>query len=288
VPVVVIGGSRLVGRHAVAAFVKTSPQVRAYVGRPELANELRSVGTKVSVGETLDEDQLEAVMSGAHTVCYLGSDIDGVGEEAGLSTVLASMETIVQAATAAGVQRVLYVSHPRASPDAENAWLRALGLAERRLQSSGLEHVIVRCTRIYGPGLRWPFVFPSKFAVVRVAVVLGNGRQVLAPVFFQDVVDVLVRADDRDRVASGVWGLQGLDRLTMDQLCDLVAGRAWRKLHLKPKSAYRLAKLLGNRPSLAACELGAADSISDAPDAGAEFGVTITPLEEGLRRSVPA
>jgi uncharacterized protein YbjT (DUF2867 family) len=287
-PVVITGASSLIGRNAVAAFARKSPQVRAYIGRPDEAEVLRKLGAKVSVGEVLDVDQLEAVMSGAHTVCHLGSDVTVENEEAWGSTTRSSMEAVVQAAGAAGVRRVLYVSWPGASPDAENPYQRSLGVAERSLQGSDLEHVIVRCSRTYGPGVPWPFAPPRRSPVLRFAVVPGSGRQVVAPVFFQDLVDVLVGADDRERVASGVWGLEGPDRLTMDQLCDLVAGRRCRKLHLRPGARCWLCRLAGFRSSRALAELAAADNIADAPDAAGEFGVTRTSLAEGLRRSLPA
>jgi uncharacterized protein YbjT (DUF2867 family) len=272
----------------VEAFARRSPQVRAYVGRPERAEELRELGAKVSVGEVVDVDQLEAVMSGAHTVCHLGPDVAVENEEAWESTTRSSMEAVVQAAEAAGVARVLYVSWPGASPDADNPYLRSLGVAERHLQSSELEHVIVRCSRTYGPGVPWPFGLPSRLPVLRFAVVPGTGRQIVAPVFFQDLVEVLVGADDRERVASGVWGLEGPDRLTMDQLCDLVAGRRCRKVHLRPGARCWFCRLAGFRSSRALAELHAADNIADAPDAAGEFGVPRTPLAEGLRRSLPA
>ena len=104
-PVVVTGASGFIGRHAVAAFARTSPQVRAYVRRPETVEDLRRLGAKVAVGEITDVDQLSAVMSGAHTVCHLLPTTDDEGE-------VRYLEPVVAAAEAAGVGRVVFVTGP--------------------------------------------------------------------------------------------------------------------------------------------------------------------------------
>jgi nucleoside-diphosphate-sugar epimerase len=135
---------------------------------------------------------------------------------------------------------------------------------------------------VYGPGSRWLQEMRTR-AAGRIPTVIGSGRQELAPVFVDDVAAVLVAADDRDRLASGTWGLEGPDRVTADQLCDLLAGRARRKLHLSPRraAAGRWSQGYGR----AALEVLAMDSVADAPDAAVEFGVKPTPLADGLRRS---
>jgi uncharacterized protein YbjT (DUF2867 family) len=121
---------------------------------------------------------------------------------------------------------------------------------------------------------------------MRPPLVIGSGRQVLAPVHVEDVAAVLAGADDRERVESGTWGLEGPDRITADELADLLAGKRRRKLHLSPRAAVRAARLTGERLTLAALEVMAADSVADGPDAAIEFGVRRTPLREGLEGSL--
>jgi uncharacterized protein YbjT (DUF2867 family) len=115
--------------------------------------------------------------------------------------------------------------------------------------------------------------------------VVGSGRQVLAPVFVEDLAAVLAAADDRRASISGTWGLEGPDRVTADGLTDLLAGKRKRKLHVGPRAAAKMARLLRQRVSEPALEVLAADSLADAPDAAKEFGVTLTSLAEGLDRS---
>jgi hypothetical protein len=87
-----------------------------------------------------------------------------------------------------------------------------------------------------------------------------------------------------------VWGLEGPDRLRVDELADLIAGERLRKHHLQPGTlrARWLPRRLHRRADASADEVFAAESLADAPDAAAEFGVPRTPLREGLRRSGPA
>src|SRR5439155_24779265 len=102
-PVVVTGASGFIGRHAVAAFARTSPQVRAYIRRPEPAEDLRRLGAMVAIGDITDVDQLSAVMSGAHTVCHLVGGLDQIDEAAYLRSNLGSAKAVLEAAREAGI-----------------------------------------------------------------------------------------------------------------------------------------------------------------------------------------
>jgi uncharacterized protein YbjT (DUF2867 family) len=289
VPVVVIEASGLVGRRAVPAFAVASPDVRAFVRGKEAVPALREAGAKVAVGALDDVDTLAAVMSGAHTVCHLAGGLDQPDPDAYRPAVVGTLRAALAAARTAGVRRILYLSYPGASPDASNPYLRAKGEAEGLIAASGLEHVVVRTAHVYGPGSRW-LAGAARGARARVPTVPGTGRQVVAPVFVDDVAAVLAAADDRDRVRSGTWGLQGPDRVDADGLAELLAGRRRRWVHLAPGTAGRALAAMGGRgPSNpAVLEVLAADSLAEGeglPDAAAEFGVRLTPLREGLARS---
>jgi NADH dehydrogenase len=284
-PVVVTGASGFIGRHAVPAFTRVSPEVRAFVRNRASVPALRELGAKIAVGEITDADRLEVVMAGAHTVCHLVGGLNEPDAARYEPQILGSLLPVLEAARRASVKRLLYLSYPGASPDAENPYLRARGLAEQAIADSALEHVVIRCTHVYGTGSDW-LTSLRKQATGRTAIVVGSGKQVLAPVHVDDVAAVLAAADDRERVTSGTWGLEGPDRITADELTDLLAGRRRRGLHVSPGVAAALGRVSGGGYSRAQWEILSTDSLSDAPDAAAEFGVARTPLAEGLRRSL--
>src|SRR5207245_7831038 len=160
---------------------------------------------------------------------------------------------------------------------------RLLRVPEVAVRGSGFDHMIVRTTQF--------FVCDAEgrervgtVAAMRPPALLGWGRQMAAPVFVDDVAAVLAAADDRRRVRSGTWGLEGPDRLSAGRLAELFSGGRRPRLHLRPDSAARLARLTGTS-SRTALELLASDCVADEPDAAAEFGVVRTPLSEGLARS---
>jgi len=288
-PGVVTGASGLVGRRAVEAFALRSPEVRAYVRSRESVEDLRAAGAKVAIGLISDVDNLRFVMAGAHTVCHLVGGLNFAGREAYEQANVASVRWVLRAARQAKVRRILFLSYPGAHPDAENAYLRAKGMAEREVLDSGLDHVILRSTHVYGPGSEWLDSLVAQ-ARRRLALVLGSGKEVLAPVLVDDVAATLAVADDREAALSGTYGLQGPDRVTADvlteTLSELLTGRRRPRLHVRPGLARLLAGLARIKISRDAMEVLASDSLADAPDAAHEFGVTLTPLRQGLARSL--
>ena len=280
-PVVVTGASGLVGRTLIPTLVASGSEVRAIVRDRRSADALRSFGAKAARVDLDDPETLGVVMDGAHTVCHLVGGLD-LPEEAYEDVNLGSVRRVLSAAVDCHVSRFLFLSYPGASPDAENAYLRAKGAAEALIAEQSIEHVIIRATHIYGPGSRWLDETARAARRPLAAVVIGSGSQRLAPVFVKDVAVALAAADDRSGEISGTFGLQGPDEVTADQLTDLLAGRRRRKVHLVPSSAERLVRLAGRRVSRTMLEVLAADSLADAPDAAAEFGIEPTPLERGL------
>lgn len=293
-PVVVTGASGAVGRSLVPLLVQGGSEVRAVIRSGAAADELRADGAKVAVGRLGDTDTVEAVLDGAHTVVHLAGGLEPAnvpdsGPEATPERLyeevnLLPTRWVLEAAVEAGVARFLFLSYPGAAPEASNPYLRAKGLAEDEIRASGLQHAIVRSTHIYGPRCRWL----EEMAVSArrpVAVIVGSGRQRLAPVFVDDVARVLAAADDRAVEVRGTFGLQGPDVVTADEMIDLLARRRRRKVHLSPDAARRAARLMGRLVAPAVLEVLAGDSLADAPDAAAEFGVTPLPLRQGLAES---
>jgi uncharacterized protein YbjT (DUF2867 family) len=284
VPVVVTGASGGIGRVLVPLLVERG-EVRAVIRDRAAADPLREIGAKVATCDLADTVTLATVMAGAHTVCHLAGALDLPDDAAYEAANLGTVRDALESAGEAGVRRFVFVSYPGASPDSPNAYLRAKGRAEEAVRASGLEHVILRTTHVYGPRQPWLDEMRAWSARPVAAVVVGSGAQRLAPTYVEDAARGLVAADDRVGTVSGTFGLQGPDVLTADELFDRLAGRRRRKVHLGPEAARRAARLLGRRLSATMLEVLAADSLADAPDAAAEFGLPTTPLRDGLDAS---
>jgi NADH dehydrogenase len=287
VPVVVTGASGGIGR-VLIPMLAARGEVRAVVRQREDADSLRSAGAKVATCDLDNTPLLVTVMSGAHTVIHLAGGLDLPTDQAYEDANLGTTRDALEAAVEAGVVRFLFLSVPGASAASANAFLRAKGLAEDVVRSSGLDHLILRSTFVYGSGQQWLEEIRRSAARPLAAPVIGSGRQRIAPVDVRDVAAALVAADDRAEPVSGTRGLQGPDVMTADELVDLVAGRRRRKVHLSPRAARRAARMLGRTVHPALLEILAGDCLADAPDAARELGLTLTPLVEGLAELIRA
>jgi NADH dehydrogenase len=116
------------------------------------------------------------------------------------------------------VGRLVYISGAGAASDAPRHWFRAKWRAEEAVRGSGIVYTIFRPSWIYGPGdkslnrfigfARWlPFV-PQ----------IGNGRQIMAPVFVDDVGALVADALVAPAADNATLEVGGPESLSMDQI----------------------------------------------------------------------
>ena len=289
--ILVTGAAGLVGRAAVAALLRQEVEhVRAVVRDPGQVGGLRRLGAKVALLDATDPDGLAAAMAGVFTACSLtGSLWPRPGEEP-YAAVVDPARVFLAAARSAGVRRVVVCSPAAVGTPAApaNPHLAAKAEVERMVAASGLEHAILRCTHVLGPGSRLVELLARDRAPVPVP---GDGRQRVAPVWVGDVAEAIAAADDAVEL-SATWSLAGPTRLTFDELVDAVHGGPVAKRHLDgaapggdggPGGGGGTA---GSRAELTAVQLEvlAADSLPD-PALPVPPGQAPTPLAETLGRS---
>jgi uncharacterized protein YbjT (DUF2867 family) len=281
VAILVTGAGGLVGRAAVAALLRQGVEhVRAVVRDPAQVGDLRRLGAKVAVLDATDPDGLRAAMEGVFTACSLTGGLWTRPGEDPYAAVVDPARVFLAAAAAAGVRRVVVCS-PAAvgSPAAveANPHLAAKAEVERMVAATGLEHAILRCTHVLGPGGRLVELLGAAGAAP--VPVPGDGRQLVAPVWVGDVAAAVAAADDAVELAA-TWALAGPDEVSFDALVDAVNGGPVAKVHLDGGGGD------GASAGLTPAELGvlAADSLPD-PGLPAPPGLVPTPLAEALARS---
>ncbi|MXX79316.1 MAG: NAD(P)H-binding protein [Gemmatimonadales bacterium] len=188
---------------------------------------------------------------------------------------------LVEAAAEAGVRKLVYLSGVGADPGSARTWYRAKGLAEASVRNSGLDHVIVRPSWVYGPEdrslnrfiaviRRIPFVFPQ----------LGDGSGRITPIHVDDLSALVCEAT----LGSAGDGLTleagGPDVLSLDDVVRTAMAALGRRraiLHI-PEGLVKLAaawaeRLPGQILSRDAVDFATQDGIADSDLARHRFPV---------------
>ena len=211
--ILVAGASGFVGRALVASLNEAPPApLRAFV-RTELdAVRLRDRGVEAAVGDLVAGRGLDAAMRGVHTLVYLVHALEGAGDL--VASDLAAARNATLAARAAGVERIVFLGHVAAAPEARARYLVARWAVERTMEQSGVTCTVLRAPLIVGAGAEpfslacWP---GSRSPIVPL---FSWRRTLLEPVALTDVVEGLSMAiADRD-LDGRSFDLCGADRIT--------------------------------------------------------------------------
>ncbi len=202
-PIAVTGATGHLGGGVARRLSERGLTTRLVVRDPSRAPALD--GAEVAVASYADGSAMRDALTGARLL-YLVS----AGEAADR---LGQHRTAVEAAAAAGVERVVYTSFLRAAPDATFLLARDHFWTERALADAGLAFVALR-NNLYADVL--PLLAGD--GVIRGPA--GDGR--LAPVVRDDVVDVSVAALLDDSV-DGALDVTGPQRLTLADVASTVA-----------------------------------------------------------------
>ena len=161
-------------------------------------------------------------------------------------TAVRNSRNLIDAAAAAGVQRIVHISITNADAESPLPYFRGKGLVEEHIRNSGLAYSIIRPTVIFGRedilinNIAW---FLRRFPVFPIA---GRGDYRLQPVFVDDVARLAVESASADgnTTLDAVGPETFTFRELVNQIRQTTGGRA-RLLHLPSALTYSAATLVG-------------------------------------------
>ncbi len=235
--ILVAGASGTVGSALVADLQRTPASdgmprpIRTFVRREFDALRLRDQGVEAITGDLVTGRGVDEAMRGVKTLVYLVDTLDREGDI--VANDLEAVQHTLIAARAAGVSRVVALSHVAASEDATSRYLVARWAVELAVRQSGLDWLLLRAPVILGQGsMLWELLHR---VVDRSPVVpLYRWRRVeVEPVAITDVVEALRLAiDDHERYGQS-YDVTGASRIDFGRLVrgwGRVSGR--RRLYL--------------------------------------------------------
>jgi NADH dehydrogenase len=166
-------------------------------------------------------------MVGVAEVIHLASSEGARATDESLALEAEGARNLGEAASDAGVRRLVFLSHLGADRASAYRTLRAAAIAEEHLRRSGVPTTVLRAAIGYGPGDVFtcslamllaisPFVFP----------IPGDGRALLQPIWVEDLARCIVWSLEDASLAGATVELGGPEQLTLREVIALVAEAA--------------------------------------------------------------
>jgi uncharacterized protein YbjT (DUF2867 family) len=292
--VLVTGGTGFIGPHVVHALRARDTPVRALVRDPARASRLVAWGAELAAGDVTDPASLAAACDGVDAVVHLVAIIKG-GRDDFERVMAQGTRNVVAAARDAGVHRFVLASALGLDERSKDAvpYFAAKWEMERAVRESGVEHVILRPSFVFGRdgGVLPTFVRLARYAPV--TPIVGPGTQRLQPIWVEDLAEHYARALDLPEAAGRTFELGGPDAVTWNELWDRlkrVLGVHRPSVHV-PFGLMRVQATLTERlpgapvtrDQLTMLALG--DNVVTDPSAVEAFQLPLVPVDEQLRRA---
>ena len=281
----VTGANGHLGRRLLAAAAAKSWTTRAIVRSERAASQVAG-HPDVRIVDYGDIAGLTDACANCDAIVHLVGIIKEGGGATYRSAHVEATQALVEAATNAAAQRIVYLSILGAEAGSRNGCLASKAEAEAILARGPIPSLVLRVPMVLGEG-DYAATSLLKNARKSVAVTFRAGSME-QPIYAGDVVEAAFAGLAAD-APTGVLELAGPQALPRSQLIEVASAVGTRTVSLPVEIGYGLAALLGTfsrNPPLTADMLGVLDhddDIDPEPAANA-LGIRLTGLTETLAR----
>lgn len=293
--VLVTGANGHLGRGLIARALQSGcEQVRAVVRSQRAADQLASVASgEVRIVDYASQEALTDAASGCQSAVHLVGIIKQAQDTRYESAHEASCAALVSAATAAGLERIVYLSIFGATSESANPCLASKGRAEEILLAGPVPACVLRVPMVLGPDDYASFSLRRQ-ATSGTLLMLGGGRTLQQPIDAEDVLSAVLSALRRREPIRGALDLGGPECLSHRQLVERAATFYDKKPRVMPfsrtvaRTGVALLERLSSNPKITVpmFDVLQHDDRIDTAHACKQLGIELTPLDETLRRYV--
>jgi NAD(P)H dehydrogenase (quinone) len=233
--VIVTGASGNLGRLVAESLMErlAPEQIILVTRRPEALGEFRARGVQVRYGDFDDPESLPAAFAGGRRMLLISTD--AIGRR------VPQHRTAIEAAAAAGIERVVFTSHVNPVPgNPTGPVARELGETETVLHDSGLGWTVLR----FGSFAELQ-IAPAALAVSAGKLVTNSGDGRMVPVSRRDCAEAAAVALTSDDHLGRTYDITGPQELSAADLAELFADVSGRPVKVVQLGDKMLTWLLG-------------------------------------------
>ncbi len=240
--ILITGATGFIGRAVVRQLSSIGYPVRTLIRpSPRTPRLPKGVPVEVAVVSLADVRGLRAALRDVDTIIHLAS-AENQGSRGDLLTAdIQGTENLIEAASDAGVDRIVYLSHIGAARASGYPAFKAKGIAEEHIRNGKVPYTILRSSLVYGAEDHFtnnlsriirasPGIFP----------ITSGGRTVVQPVWVEDLVTCILWALETDDTLNKVYELGGSEFFTLRQIVDTIMEVTHRRRFLIPLSPITL------------------------------------------------
>jgi uncharacterized protein YbjT (DUF2867 family) len=295
--IVITGANGAVGTALIRYLSAGTPlgavHLRALVRSPAGARSLHALGAEVIIVDYRQPEALWGALAGADVAVHLAGALLPRRGETLLQANVDTTRALVEAATAAGIKTLVYLSFPGADPGSPNQYLRTKGMAEAIMQQAGCAGAIFRVPMILGPNSP-AAVQLRRMARAPLLPLVSGGAVRLQPIAEADVLAAIAWAIAAAPRPLRVLNLVGPETLTYAELLRSVRARFEKRLRVLriPKVAVWLSAWFAGAlvPALgwnrSVFDILFHEHLADPAEARATLPFALTPVQTALDQAI--
>lgn len=232
VMILVVGANGQLGGTIAQMLLNREEPVRILVRPGTADSEPAADGAEAVIGDLKDPASLASACQGVHAVITTANATARGGDDTIESVDRVGNRNLVDAATAAGVDRFVFVSALGASPDHPMEFLRAKGQTEQHLRDSAMAWTVLQ-PNLFLDKLPMAVVGAPALAGQPVTLV-GEARRVHSMVAMRDAAAYAVAALDRSDAHGQTLVIGGPQPVTWRDIVAAFAQELGRDIPVRP------------------------------------------------------
>ena len=240
--ILVTGSTGYVGRRVVKLLTEEGKRVRCMVRATSDTSIFQELDVETVQGEVTDLASLKAAVEEVDSVVHLVAIIREKGPLTFEAVNHQGTRNVIAAAQGAGVKRLILLSAIGAQPNPKYPYLNSKWQGEQAVVGSGIPHVILRPSIIFGRGDEFINALAAAVRWGLIAPIIGSGKTKFQPILVEDVARCISLALKDQNLTGRVVEIGGPQQLSYNEVINVIL-RTYRLKRLKVHLPLFLMKL---------------------------------------------